>query len=474
MSWQQIEPVFLDTALWVALIILINGLLINALYSYQLLLAYLTLRERVVPATPLVAWWRINAESMPMSILVPAYGEEATIVESVRSLLNLHYPEFEVIVINDGSKDRTLEVLIKGFDLEPTTRSYDLAVKHAPIRGLYKSRKNPRLTVIDKENGGKADALNAGINLSRTPLFCAVDADSILEADALLRAVEPFLNTPDKVVAVGGTIRIANGNRIQNGRVTKVSLPHKLLPLLQIVEYLRAFLIARLAWSRMGALMLISGAFGIFKRSVVLEVGGYSLNTVGEDMEIIVKIHRYMREKRLPYQVRFVPEPVCWTEAPESLKILGNQRKRWQRGTLETFFKHKIMLIDPRYGFSIILGFLVILISDILAPLFEAIGYFLMPLFWWYGIIDWPFFAAYIALSFIYGIFISVGSLILEEIELRRFSNPSDLFKLTLTAVVENLGYRQLNNLWRVMAWWQYLRGGQGWGKMTRKGFGSP
>lgn len=473
MIWADVQPVLMDIALGLAILILVNGIIINILYSYQLLIAYLTLRDRVVPATPLVAWWRINAESLPMSILVPAYCEEATIVESVRSLLNLHYPNFEVIVINDGSSDNTLDVLIKDFELSSSVRAYDKAVEHKPIRGIYTSKRFARLTVVDKANGGKADALNTGINLSRSPLFCAIDADSILEADALLRAVEPFINTPDKVVAVGGTIRIANGNTIKHGRVINVALPKQLLPLLQIVEYLRAFLMARLAWSEMGALMLVSGAFGIFKRSVALDVGGYSLDTVGEDMEIIVKIHRHMRDKNLPYQIRFVPEPVCWTEAPEDLTFLGRQRRRWQRGTLETFFKHGVMMGRPRYGLAIFIGFVFILISDILGPLLEAIGYVLMPFFWWYGIIDWPFFAAYIALTFVYGIFISVGSLILEEIELRRFSRPSDLIKLTLVAVFENLGYRQLNNIWRVMGWWEYLRGGQGWGKMMRKGFSS-
>lgn len=471
MNWTELQPILIDPALGIAVLIMANGVIMNALYSYQLFLAYRSLRKRVVPSTPLVAWWRINAETIPISILVPAYCEEATIVESVRSLLNIYYPEFEVIVVNDGSTDGTLEVLIRDFELELTPRAYDKALDHKPIGSIYRSKRYNHLVVIDKVNGGKADALNAGINLARSPLFCAIDADSILEADALLRAVEPFLNASDKVVAVGGTIRIANGNTIHNGRITKIALPENLLSLFQIVEYLRAFLMARLAWSEMGALMLISGAFGIFKRSVAINVGGYSKNTVGEDMEIIVKIHRHMREKNLPYQIRFVPEPVCWTEVPEDLKVLGLQRQRWQRGSLETFFKHWTMLGRPRYGRYISLGLVFIMISDIFSPPLEAIGYILMPVFFWVGIIDWQFFVAYLALSFVYGVFISVGSLVLEEIELKRFSQPSDLFVLMLAAIVENFGYRQLNNMWRVIGWWEFLRGNQSWGKMTRKGF---
>jgi cellulose synthase/poly-beta-1,6-N-acetylglucosamine synthase-like glycosyltransferase len=217
--------------------------------------------------------------------------------------------------------------------------------------------------------------------------------------------------------------------------------------------------------------MLISGAFGIMRRSVALEVGGYSLGTVGEDLELIVKIHRYMRDRNQEYEIRFIPDPVCWTEAPESLNILSRQRRRWQRGALETFFKHKDMLFNPRYGIAGMLGFPHILLVDVLAPPIEAIGYFLMPIFWATGALSWEFFAAYLALTFAFGVFISVGTLVLEEMELKRFPTPSDLMILTLAAVAENFGYRQINNLWRIRGWWEYLRGSQSWGEMTRKGF---
>jgi cellulose synthase/poly-beta-1,6-N-acetylglucosamine synthase-like glycosyltransferase len=325
--------------------------------------------------------------------------------------------------------------------------------------------------VIDKENGGKADALNAGINVARSPLFCAVDADSLLEADALLRATQPFVDDPERVVAVGGTIRLANGCQVRNGRILSIGVPRNIVALFQVVEYIRAFLMARLAWSQLNALMLISGAFGIMRRSVALEVGGYSLGTVGEDLELIVKIHRYMRDRNQEYEIRFIPDPVCWTEAPESMNVLSRQRRRWQRGALETFFKHKDMLLNPRYGIAGMLGFPHILLVDVLAPPIEAIGYLLMPIFWATGAISWEFFAAYLALTFAFGVFISVGTLVLEEMELKRFPTPSDLMILTLAAVAENFGYRQINNLWRIRGWWEYLRGSQSWGEMTRKGF---
>ena len=461
----------IDVSMMLAAVIFCNGVLQNLVYVLQLVLAFRALHRRGVPADTLTTWWRINEQTMPISLLVPAYGEEATIAESVRSMLALHYPEFEIIVINDGSKDRTLDVLIDAFEMEAVDRTFEESVPHKPIKATYGSDRHPRLIVIDKENGGKADALNAGINLSRTPLFCVVDADSLLESDALLRAVQPFLLDPDEVVAVGGTIRLANGSTIRKGRVVSIGLPSNLLALFQVVEYLRAFLMARLAWSEMDALMLISGAFGIFRRSIAIAVNGYSHGTVGEDMEIIVKIHRHLRERGIRYGIRFVPDPVCWTEAPESLGTLHRQRTRWQRGSLETFFKHKRMLGNPRYGLAGMVGYVYVFSSDVLGPVLEALGYVLMPLFWGLGILGWDFFLAYLAMSFVFGVFISVASLALEEMELKRFPNPKDLLVLTGVAILENFGYRQLNNLWRIQGWWQFLRGRRDWGAMQRKGF---
>lgn len=452
-------------------LIFINGLALNILYFVQLVMSFRTLAKRNATTNSITTWWRVNNYTSPMSILVPAFNEQENIVDSIHSLLSLHYPNFEIIVINDGSKDETLKKLIESFDLIPTTRTYERSVEHNPIIGVYSSERFSRLTVIDKENGGKADALNAGINLSRFPLFCAVDADSVLESDALLRSVEPFVEDPERVVAVGGTIRIANGSRIENGRVKSIGLPNKIIPLFQVIEYLRAYLMARLAWSEMNAMMLISGAFGIFKRSTVLEIGGYARDTVGEDMEIIVRLHRYLREQGREYDIRFIPEPVCWTEAPEKLSILSSQRKRWQRGTLETFFTHKTMFGKKKYGVAGLVGYPHIFFSDIIGPLLELCGYIVMPIFYMSDIISWSFFASYLALVFAFGVFISVGSLVLEEIELRRFPEPTDLAKLTLIAVLENFGYRQINNYWRLVGYVQFFRGEKGWGRMTRKGF---
>ena len=354
----------------------------------------------------------------------------------------------------------------------PVQRPFHAKIPHQEIRGLYGSVNYPNLILVDKENGGKADALNAGINLARFPLFCAVDADSLLEPDALLRAVQPFAEDPDKLVAVGGTVRIANGCTVRTGQVEDIDLPSNILALFQIVEYLRAFLMARLAWSQVDALMLVSGAFGIFKRSAAISAGGYDANTVGEDLELIVKLHRYMHEKGQAYDIQFVPDPVCWTEVPESLRVLASQRMRWQRGSLETFFKHIRMLGNPRYGAPGMIGYPYILLIDVLGPPTELLGYILMPLFFYMGVIHWDILAAFLAMTFIFGIFVSVGSLVLEEIELRRFPKARHLVVLLFVAIVENFGYRQLNSFWRIAGFWQYVRGAKGaWGDMTRRGF---
>lgn len=285
----------------------------------------------------------------PISVLVPAYNEQETIASSVLSLLQLTYPEYEVIVINDGSKDDTLQVLKDSFALTLSSATCPIRLPCQQIRGIYQSSRYPNLKVIDKANGGKADALNAGVNLSRFPLFCGVDADSILQRDSLLRIIRPFLEDPD-AIAAGGTVRIANGCQVKDGLLLKAALPNKLLPQLQIVEYLRGFLFGRLGWSSLNALLIISGAFGLFKKDLVIEVGGYRHKTIGEDMELVVRMHKHMRLQKRKYRIYFIPDPVCWTEAPEDLATLAQQRVRWQRGLLESLSANMSLLFHPKSG----------------------------------------------------------------------------------------------------------------------------
>lgn len=449
------------------------GLLQNTIYLLQLIVAQRALATEPPEPRVRTLWRRTGANAPPIALLAPAYNEAQTVENSTRSLLALDYPSFEVIIINDGSKDDTLGVLRRAFALEPVDRDHDNAIAHQRIKAIYRSAADERLIVIDKANGGKADALNAGLNLARAPIVCSMDADSILEPDALLRAVQPFVEDPENVVATGGTVRIANGCTIRNGQVVEIGVPRNFWALLQTVEYLRAFLLARLAWSRMGALTIVSGAFGLFRRSVLLEIGGYALKTVGEDMELIVRLHRHFRERNKPYRIAFVPEPVCWTEAPETLAVLARQRARWHRGALETFFKHRVMFFNPRYGRVGMLGMGHVFLFDVLGPITEAAGYVLMPVMWLLGILSFDYLLAYLAVTFALGVAISVGSLAIEEAELRRFPKASDLVTLAAAAVIENFGYRQLNSLWRLRGLWQWVRGVQSWGDMSRRGFRS-
>lgn len=467
MTWSDGALLFAQLA---AVVIIFLGALQQVMHLVQLLIAgYTLMRERAVPSE--LVWRRYAEAAPPIAILAPAHNEAAGIEQSVRSLLALQYPVFEVIVINDGSKDATLQTLIDAFELQKTERDYDEICQHQPILGVYESPNQSRLTVIDKKNGGKADALNAGINLSRAPILCSIDADSILESDALMRVSQPFVEQPDETIAAGGTIRIVNGCRVRHGRVIEVGAPQNLLALLQTVEYLRAFLMARLAWSRLGALLIISGAFGLFQRKAVVEVGGYTLGTVGEDMDLVVKLHRKALDEGRPYRIAFVPEPVCWTEAPERLDVLGRQRSRWHRGALEVYAKHRDMLGPRRYGRVGWLGMGNVLVSDVLGPVADLLGWLLVPLLWAFGLLSIDYLMAFFAVTVSLGIVVSVGALALEEMELRRFPRTRDLMRLAGAAVLENLGYRQLVSLWRLRGMWQWHRKSHVWGEMTRTGF---
>ena len=467
------HPVLLSLASGVAWMVIAAGIAQTAVYLLQLVLAGHALARRPPVARSSLLWHRYREVAPPIALVIPAFNEQLNIVETVRSMLSLEYPNYEVIVVNDGSKDQTLQRLIDGFGLVPFHRPHEEALAHEPIRGIYGSPTTDRLVVVDKTNGGKADAQNAGINVCRAPIFCVIDGDSLLEPDALMRAMQPFIEDPERTVAVGGTIRIANNSIVESGRVKAIRLPRKILPLFQVMEYLRAFLMARLAWSRINTLMLVSGAFGVFRRREVVAVGGFTKGSMGEDLDLIIKLHRHMIDQKKPYRIEFIPEPVCWTEAPETLRVLARQRSRWQRGALEVFFRYRHMLFNPRYGRVGTLGLGHILVVDVVGPVMEVLGYILMPLFWLLGVLSVEHLLAYTALVFIYGVFISVASLILEESELQRFPHARDLVILGMVAVLENFGYRQINNFWRVKGYWQFLRQDKSWGEMTRTGFSS-
>ncbi len=406
----------------------------------------------------------------PITLVAPAYNEEPTCVESVRSLLGLSYPEYEIVVVNDGSKDKTVQRLVDAFNLVPAARIPTAAVPSSPVRQIYRSRRHPNLWVVDKENGGKADALNAGINFCRTPLFCAMDADSLLEPEALARIVRPFLED-STTVAAGGILRIANGCVVKQGRVVDVRLPKNIWARFQVLEYLRAFLSGRMGWDALDATLVISGAFGIFRRETVVAAGGYATDTVGEDMELVVRLHRHCAERGVPYKIHFVPDPVAWTECPETLAILARQRDRWQRGLFQSLTRHRVMLLNRRYGRAGLLAFPYFFFLEMMGPVIEGLGFLSFGITLAFGRGDPVFIVAFLMVAVVLGMSLSISAVALEELSFRRYPRFADLIRLFILGTAENFGYRQMSTWWRVKGTVSALRGVEGWGVMTRTGF---
>ena len=406
----------------------------------------------------------------PLSILVPAYNEQVTIVESVLSFLTLQYPRHEVVLVNDGSPDATMETLIRHYDLYEVPPAVAISVPSKPVRGYYRSRRYSKLLVVDKENGGKADSLNAAMNAARYPYVLAVDADTLIEPDALLRLARPFL-LGKSVVAVGGTIRVANACRIEYGRVVEAGVDHRWLPGIQTVEYLRAFLFGRLGWNRLGGNLIISGAFGLFRRDYVLAVGGYRTGTVGEDMDLVVRLHRYLRDNGLPGEIPFIPDPVAWTEVPTSARVLGRQRERWHRGLIEIMIPNLDLMFNPRYGRIGFLAYPYFFFGEMLAPVVELAGYICLILGLFLGGVNARFAWLFLLVALAYGILLTFWAIVLEELSFRRYPKPRDLLWMFLFALLETLGYRQMTVWFRLKAFWKYFRKEQSWGAMTREGF---
>jgi len=462
MSWRDV----LEAAQW---FILAYFIMLNLAYLSLNALSIVELRKHIDARLLDVLPRAYSPYELPVSIIVPAYNEEEIIATSVHSLLQLDYPELEVIVVNDGSRDGTLDVLRREFDLTPFPEAYWRRVPAKPLRAIYRSRRFPNLRVVDKENGGsKADAVNAGVNAARHPLFCVIDADSILERLSLRRIVAPFLHEPD-VIAAGGTVRIANGCEVRDGFLEAVRLPARMVPLFQTLEYIRAFLFSRLGWAPFNAVPIISGAFGVFRTGTVVEAGGLRQEAIGEDMELVVRLHRLNRLGRRAYRIAFLPDPVCWTEAPESLGVLRNQRTRWQRGLGQSLALNGALICHLRGGAPGWLSLPFMIVFELLSPLVEIAGYVFMALGFASGVVSAATFFTFLLLAFAMGLLLSTSALYLEETAFHLFRRPGDLAKLAAVAVLENLGYRQLVTLWRLQGLWQWVVGARvPWGEMKR------
>jgi len=410
-----------------------------------------------------------------ISVIAPACNEERTIVENIRALLSLYYNNYEVIVVNDGSTDDTFKRMVEAYALERVNYFFDYRIPCQRIKGVYKSKNGEfrKLTVIDKVNGGKSDALNAGINISKNDLVCCIDVDSIMEPDSLLKMVKPFMEETDKkVIAAGGVIRIANSCVIEDGQIKEIRLPNSFLPRMQVLEYTRAFLLARMAWSKINGLLLISGALGMFDKEVLIKSGGYSTKTVGEDMEIVVRIRRYMVDQKIPYKVVYIPDPLVWTEVPPNRKMLSRQRNRWTRGTLETLITHRKLFLNPKYGRFGLLGYTYWLIFEWLTPILEFTGYVYFIYLFVIGSVNWPFFLLLLTFVYTFAVMLSTWAILFEEKTFHKYKTRKEVLQLLAFALLEPLFYHPLTVWWAIRGNFDYLRGVRSWGKMEREGFG--
>lgn len=405
---------------------------------------------------------------IPISLIIPAYNEQEVIVDNVKDLLQLNYPEFEIIVVNDGSTDKTHDLMVESFGLYPIESSIRVKIPTREINGVYYNSDYPNLYYVDKENGGKSDALNCGINVSSYPLFACLDADSRLEKNSLLILGDEFLKDSTTVVA-GGFVRIANGSYIEHGEWKSFELPKTIVEKFQIIEYFRSFLAGRLSWGN--ALLIVSGAFGVFNKQVVIECGGYKTNTIGEDMEIVVNIHHYMCKNKRKYRVCFCPDAICWTQGPMSLKDLRSQRRRWQIGLFDSLRLHAGMTLNPKYHSAGLITFPYNWIFEFFGAIVEVLGYLIIPFSVLLGELNAYFFFMYLLVSIMLGIMLSIGGIILEQYTRKGCMSSQQVMKLALFAILENFGYRQAITLFRAEGIVKFRKMKSSWGKIRRKSF---
>lgn len=448
---------------------MVYTLLLSIIYLVQLFVALKRVRgQEKRKASEDYMRYEHSQNLLPISLIVPAHNEQENIVQNVKDLLNLDYPQFEVIVVNDGSTDDTHRRMLEAFDLYPIEGAVKVKIPTEEIHHIYYNTDYPNLYYVDKEAGGKSDALNAGINLSQYPLFACLDADSRIERNSLLILGNEFLKDTTTVVA-GGFVRIANGSVIENGEWKRFDLPKRMVERFQIVEYFRSFLAGRLSWGK--ALLIVSGAFGVFNKQVVVDAGGYKNNTIGEDMEIVVRVHRFMRTHRRKYKVKFCPEAVCWTQGPMSLRDLQSQRRRWQIGLFDTLKSHLLMTFNPRFRSVGLLSIPYSWLFEFLGTAVETLGYFIIPFSLLMGELNMYFFVLYFLLAVMLGIMISVGGIILEQNTRKGCMSSAQAMKLSLYAILENFGYRQAITLFRFGGMIRYRKYKGSWGSIKRKEF---
>lgn len=457
----------------VGMLIILYMAAIIIFYLLMMAVAYKTLAKRKrLDHDWLEEEFQMNVFTKPVSILVPAFNEELGIIESLHSLITLKYPETEIIVIDDGSTDQTAQIVIETFDMVTSTRSLNTDLPTEKILCVFQSKLHPKVFLIRKENGGKADALNAGINFSRYPYFCSIDGDSILDSNSLLRVMRPIIESDGKVAVAGGNVRIANGNDIHFGAMVQKELGNHPLVLMQIIEYLRAFMLGRIFFSRFNMVLIVSGAFSIFNKRIVIEAGGYAKDVIGEDMELVVKVHAHIRKNKMDKQIEFVPDPVCWTEAPTSFPVLRRQRRRWSQGLFESLWKHKYITMNPKFGRLGFIAFPYFWLFEALGALVELAGYIYMVIAFSTDQLNTEFALIILLTLVIYGSLFSSLSLLIESWTTNRYINPKSIIKLVLISLTETFWYRPLTIMFRLEGMIRFIFKKQDWGNMERKGLG--
>lgn len=453
----------------ISLIIMLVGAISNIIYIAQATVAVIKLILKKTRGEKIYNYWLKTSDiTIPVSILIPAFNEKETILTSTYAALNFDYPNFEVIVINDGSTDNTLDIMIKEYKLFASNIAYEYAIKCKKIIQVYKSSIYKNLIIIDKQNANsRADAINAGINLSRNPIFCTIDADSIMSSNALLKTIQFFVQD-ERTIAAGGSVKVLNGFTSYKGEITKRKVSNNFVVLFQTLEYIRAFFIGRIFLNNLGILNLLSGTFAVIRKDLTLEIGGFKTDSMGEDYDITMRLHRHMIKKKQDYKIHFVPEAVCWTEVPDSLQELKKQRIRWHQGALEVFFDNKDMLFNPKYKKIGMLLLPIALLFDIFSPIAEIFSYIIVPILAISGLLNKEFFFLFIALLFFLNFFISVISLLLESIAIDSIRSPDVILKLALCAFIETFYYKIVNNFWKIIGWYYFLTNKKKWVPIKR------
>ncbi|HCW07010.1 MAG TPA: glycosyl transferase family 2 [Cytophagales bacterium] len=458
---------------FIHLIIAIYGGSLAAWYLVLAIISLIEMREYLKKNSLVDYNTILSSPSAPgISLVAPAYNESRTIIDNVKSLLSITYNNFEVIVVNDGSTDDSIAQLQKIFDLEKVNEIHQQPLATQKVKAIYRSRNKAfeRLLIIDKQNGGKADALNVGLNFASNELVACIDVDCIIEPDALLRMVKPFLED-NLVIASGGVVRIANSCVVEDGRLVKVKLPSQLLPRFQVLEYLRAFLLGRMAWSKLNGLLLISGAFGLFKRNVAVQCGGYNANTVGEDMEFVVRMRKYMHEQGHPYRVAYIPDPLCWTEVPKNNAQFGRQRNRWARGTFETLWLNRKLFFNKRYGLMGLVSYPFWFFYEWLSPFIETGGLIYFGAMLALGKFNWTYFLFLFITIHAFVFLISALAIFAEESTYHKYTLRREVLKLIGIALLEPLVLHPRVIYWSIRGNIDFWRGKKSWGEMKREGF---